>query len=121
LLENIHICIVDDSECVREAIKVFIQSLGYAATTFASAHDYLRSGLTRHTSCLISDVDMPEMDGPALQERLIADGHAIPIIFVTATSDEAIRNRVLKAGALGILSKPFHAPSLIAHLNKAIK
>jgi FixJ family two-component response regulator len=94
--------------------------MGYAAETFVSAEEYLRSNRTAATACLISDVQMPGMNGADLQDRLIADGHHIPIIFVTAFPDEGIRARVLKAGAFGFLTKPFSDESLIECLDRAL-
>jgi FixJ family two-component response regulator len=63
---------------------------------------------------------MPGMNGADLQDRLIADGHRTPIIFVTAFPDQGIRARVLKAGAFGFLTKPFSDESLIECLDKAL-
>jgi FixJ family two-component response regulator len=57
--------------------------MGYAAETFASAEEYLQSNRAADTACLISDAQMPGMNGADLQDRLIADGHRMPIIFVT--------------------------------------
>jgi FixJ family two-component response regulator len=63
---------------------------------------------------------MPGMSGIELQERLIADGHRIPVIFMTAFFDENIRRRTLRAGAFGFLNKPFEDESLIRCLDKAL-
>jgi FixJ family two-component response regulator len=115
------IVIVDDDESVREATKFFVMSLGHPVVTFASAEEFLGSGQVLATSCLISDLKMPGMSGVELQKRLIADGHRIPIIFVTAYFDEEVRSRALRAGALDFLSKPFKDQALIERLNKALQ
>ena len=94
--------------------------MGYAAETFTSAEEYLRSNRAPATACLISDVQMPGMNGADLQDRLIADGHRTPIVFVTAFHDEGIRARVMKAGACGFLTKPFRDDSLIECLDRAL-
>ena len=94
--------------------------MGYAAETFASAEEYLRSNRAADTACLISDIQMPGMNGADLQDRLIADGYRMPIVFVTAFPDERIRARVLRAGACGFLTKPFSDESLIGCLDKAL-
>jgi FixJ family two-component response regulator len=114
------ISIVDDDGFVRESTRGLIRSMGYVAETFASAEEYLRSNRTADTTCLISDIQMPGMNGADLQDRLIADGHHTPIIFVTAFPDEGIRARVLKAGAYGFLTKPFSDESLIECLDRAL-
>jgi FixJ family two-component response regulator len=115
------ISIVDDHESVRESIKLLVRSLGYNAATFCSAEEFLGSGHAKVTACLITDVQMPGLSGVELQARLISDGHCMPVIFVTAFPDERLRARVLKAGAIGYLSKPFSEVSLIEHLNTALQ
>ena len=114
------ISIVDDDESVREATKILVRSLGYAAEAFSSAEEYLRSGSVDESSCLITDLRMPGMSGAELQDQLIADGNRTPVIFITASSDEQIRTRVMDAGAIGFLRKPFDEQSLIDCLNKAL-
>lgn len=121
LAETPMIAIVDDDISVRDATKHLIRSLGYGALTFASAEEYLRSDCIGVTSCLITDLRMPGMDGIELQERLIAHGYRIPIIFMSAFFNEGIRSRTLKAGALGFLIKPFEDACLISCLDKALK
>jgi len=115
------ISIVDDDDSVREATKHLVRSLGYDAATFASAEEYLRSDRVQDTSCLITDVMMPGMSGVELQFRLIADDRRTPVIFVTGFPQEWIRARVLAAGAVGFLSKPFHDQCLIDCLDRALK
>jgi FixJ family two-component response regulator len=120
-LAKVHmISIVDDDESIREATKALIESLGYTAAAFASAEEFLQSDHIHDTSCLISDVQMPGMNGVELQERLIADGRGIPIIFITAFPRESVRVRALKSGAFGFLSKPFRDGCLIKCLDKAL-
>jgi len=121
LLKAPVISIIDDDESVREATKGLIRSLGYNAATFASAEEYLRSGCVSDSACLITDLHMPGMSGADLQDRLIADGRRIPMIFMTAYSEEKVRVRVLDAGAFGFLRKPFDDEHLIECLDKALK
>ena len=114
------ISIVDDDESVRDATKGLVRSLGYVAATFASGEEFLNSDRVNDTSCLISDVQMPGLDGLELQSRLTAMGRRIPIIFVTAFPREQVRARALKAGAAGFLSKPYSDESLIVCLDRAL-
>jgi FixJ family two-component response regulator len=114
------ISIVDDDESVRDAAKSLIRSLGYNAATFSCAEEFLESGRVKGTACLITDVQMPGLSGPELQDRLIADGYRTPVIFVTAYPEDTLRGRVLKAGAIGYLSKPFNDELLIECLDKAL-
>ena len=114
------IAIVDDNESFRHAIASFIRSLGYAVLQFASAEAFLKSNRLYDTDCLISDVQMPGMNGIELQGKLIAEGHHFPIIFVTAFPEMKARAQALVSGAIGFLAKAFSDEILITRLNKAL-
>ena len=113
------ISIVDDDEFVRASTKALVRSLGHAARTFSSVEEFLCSNLN-DTSCLILDVQLKGLSGIQLQERLIGEGRRTPIIFITAVLDEQIRNKVLEAGAIDILSKPFSGERLASCLVSAL-
>jgi FixJ family two-component response regulator len=121
LQETPVISIVDDDESIRTATASLAQALGFRAYAFASAQEFLRSSHMSETSCLISDIQMPHMSGIDLQNLLIARGNRMPIIFITAYPDEKICARVLDAGAVCFLSKPFDAQTLITCLHEAVK
>ena len=114
------ISIVDDDDSVREATKALVRSLGHGALTFASAEEFLSSDKVDDTCCLITDLKMTGLSCTDLQKRLIAEGRRVPVIFITAFPDERTRNRVLDAGAIGFLSKPFSDESLIHCLDTAL-
>jgi FixJ family two-component response regulator len=115
------ISIVDDDESVRAAASGFVRSMGFMAHTFASAEEYLRSEHAEKTSCLIADVEMPGINGIELQRLIHAQGRRTPIIFITAYPEERIRVRVMQAGAIGFLSKPFDGETLIEYLDVALQ
>ena len=106
LTEKPLIAIVDDDDVFRGALETLVRSLGWDARTFASAESYLRSSLINRTSCLIADVQMPNVDGLELCERLSALGFDIPVVFITAYPDGALKLRALNAGAVCFLHKP---------------
>lgn len=115
------ISIVDDDESVREATKGLVRSLGFNASAFASAEEFLRSDRLNDTACLITDIQMQGMSGVELQGQLLAQGNHMPIIFMTAFAEEGVRTRVLSAGAIGFLSKPINEEYLINYLDVALK
>ena len=115
------ISIVDDDESVRVATKELIDSLGYSASTFCSAEEFLESKQIDETICLITDLNMPGLNGIELQNRLIADGHSIPIIFITAYPEERLRQRAMQAGAICFIAKPYNDEHLIGCLDRALK
>jgi FixJ family two-component response regulator len=113
------ISVIDDDVAVRHSTTVLLRSLGYVATAFASVEEFLSSN-HEETSCVITDVRMPGMDGFDLQARLKAGGHRIPIIFITAFPEDRIRQRALANGAHGFLTKPYREQSLIDCLEAAL-
>src|SRR5262249_10498919 len=105
---------------MRNAARRLVKSLGFNANTFASAEEFLESDSLRDASCVITDMQMPGLSGAELQGELIAQGVATPIIFVTAFPEDGLRKRVLAAGAVGFLSKPFDEERLIGCLKTAL-
>jgi len=114
------IAIVDDDESVRCAVYGVLKSAGYEAQSFASAREFLRSGLQRTAACLISDVRMPDMSGLELQARLAEEGCRMPIIFITAYGDSRMRSQAMKAGAVVFLGKPFDDKVLLDSVRAAL-
>ena len=106
------IAIVDDDACVRSGLKDFVLSLGYEARTFESAEQFVESGSIADTTCLITDLQMPGLNGLGLQALLRRNGHRIPTIFITAHESEISRTRAIEGGAVGFLSKPLNGSSL---------
>ena len=120
-MSSASIAIVDDDEAVRKAMKTLLLSLGYNASTFGSAEEFIDSEQVDDTSFLITDLHMPGLSGLDLQDRLIAKGHRIPIIFITGFPDYTARARAMRAGALAFLTKPINQHDLIDHLETALK
>jgi FixJ family two-component response regulator len=115
------IAIVDDDESVRDSLRALLRSAGYTVTTFESAEVFLEAGLAMGTACVILDVRMPGMDGPQLQTRLRNEHSRIPIIFITAHDDGPVRERVLRAGAVDVLNKPFAPTALLSSVQLALR
>ena len=115
------VSVVDDDESVRESLPHLLRKFGFAAEAFASAEEFLASEFVGQTRCLILDIAMPGMSGPALQMELSRRQQAIPIVFITAHGDETVRPRVLEAGAVECLFKPFSATALRAAVDTALR
>ena len=115
------VSVVDDDESVRESLPDLLREFGYAARTFSSAEEFLGSDCVDQTRCLMLDIGMPGMTGPDLQRELKLRGQQIPIVFITAHKDEAIRTRVLEEGAVECLFKPFSDTAVLEALNAALQ
>ncbi|WP_331254804.1 response regulator transcription factor [Methylobacterium currus] len=115
------IAIVDDDEGVRTSMASLVRSFGYHARTYASGADFLGDALDQEPAVMISDIRMPGMNGDELQARLLASGRRFPIIFLTAYSTDAVRQRVLDAGAVCLLCKPADGETIIRCLEAAIE
>ena len=114
------ISIVDDDESFRRATTNFVRSLGYTAATFASAEEFLQADAAGRSDCLITDLQMPGMTGLELQTRLTAEGHRLPIIFISAFPEMKARAQALAAGAAAFLDKPISDDKLITCLSRAL-
>ena len=115
------ISVVDDDESVRESLPDLLREFGFAAQAFSSAEEFLASDCVGRTRCLVLDIGMPGMTGPDLQQELARRRREIPVIFVTAHADEAVRPRLLARGAVECLFKPFSEAALLAALNTALR
>jgi FixJ family two-component response regulator len=115
------IAVVDDDESVRESLPDLLREFGYEAEAFSSAEDFLASDRLIQTKCLILDIAMPGMSGLDLQEELIRRQHRIPLVFITAHGDEAMRVRLRERGAIECLLKPFSDTALLQALNTAFQ
>jgi FixJ family two-component response regulator len=120
IAEDTLVSIVDDDALVGETIGAIVESLGHKAAVFNSARHFLQSEAMTKTSCLITDLEMPGLNGLELQNELQARGYRTPVIVVSGYSEEEVRARALTAGAVGFLKKPLDAEALIECLKAAI-
>jgi len=120
-MKNAHVvAIVDDDESFRVAFANLIRSLGHSVAAFGSAEEFLRWEHLHDAACLISDVQMPGMNGIELQSHLLARGHRVPIIFVAAASEPKTRSQALASGAVGFFKKPCNEEKLISCLERVL-
>jgi FixJ family two-component response regulator len=120
-IEHSLVAVVDDDESVRESLPDLLREFRFAARAFSSGEEFLASDSIGEAKCLILDIAMPGMTGLDLQQELNRRGQQIPIIFITAQRDEAIRARALEQGAVECLFKPFSDTTLLEALNRAIR
>jgi FixJ family two-component response regulator len=112
--------VVDDDVSVRESLELLIRSAGWEPELFASAQEFLARPRTFAPSCLILDVNLPDLNGLELQKRIAADRVEMPIIFITGYGDVPMTVKAMKAGAVEFLTKPFGDDVVLSAIRNAI-
>jgi len=112
--------LVDDVESVRKSIAAVLETADMRVRGYASAVDFLADFNPGTTGCLIVDHHMPGMTGLELLNHLKAGPAAPPTIVISAHGNQALRNRILAAGAVAMLDKPVDAGELIAVVERAL-
>jgi FixJ family two-component response regulator len=120
--ENSHcvVGIVEDDRAVRDALCNLLASVGLDVAAFGSAEELIESTQSTKLDCLILDVALPGMSGPELQRRLVEDKNIVPVIFITANSDQGLRQRALEHGAAGFFYKPIQSDALLEVLRATL-
>lgn len=114
--------IIDDDHAMVESLSWIIESVGLKVKTFVRPQDFLDEYDPQQHGCLLLDVRMPGMSGPELQTKLNDQGLPIlPIIFISGHGDVPLAVRVMKAGAIDFLTKPFNDQVLLESINKALR
>jgi FixJ family two-component response regulator len=116
---NFSISIVDDDESMRESLESLLKSMGFPVSLFPSAEEFLDRRAADRTNCLILDVRLGGMSGPELQRELAVVRPSLPVIFITGHGTEALRRKVMAAGAVECLFKPFSEEKLLAAVEAA--
>jgi FixJ family two-component response regulator len=114
------VAVVDDDLLIRQATATLLSALGYYTELFASSEAFLDAATRSEASCLVVDIQLGDVSGVELGRQLTANGFTFPIIFMTASDDETIRNGAMQLGCVAYLRKPFPAYELIDAIVKAI-
>lgn len=115
------IAIVDDDPSVQRGLQRLIRSVGWKATTFASAQEFLARSRTESPNCVLLDLQMPGLSGLDLQKRMAEVGLEIPIVFLTGHGDIPASVRAMKAGAVQFLTKPVDEQELLQAIQEAVE
>jgi FixJ family two-component response regulator len=115
------VSVVDDDESLRRSVGNLLTSVGFRVETFVSAQAFLQSPHRGNTGCVVLDLRMPGMSGLDLLMHLAATGSRIPVIILTAHSDDEACRRALQAGAVAFLGKPFQGEALLGAVRRALE
>jgi FixJ family two-component response regulator len=113
--------VVDDDISVRESLESLIRFAGWRPQVFASAQEFLSAPRVPAPSCLVLDVELPDLNGLDLQKRIATDRVDMPIIFITGHGDVPMTVRAMKAGAVEFLTKPYGDEVLLSAIRQAIE
>jgi FixJ family two-component response regulator len=115
MVENLPwtIAVVEDDPSTRRSIERLLNVCGFSTKGYSSAEDFLTRHDASKIDCLLLDVDLGGMTGIALQRQLQATGSKLPVIFITALEDDALKAEAIQAGCIAYLQKPFPAALLI--------
>ena len=115
------VAIVDDDPSFREGVSSLIRAAGWKVETFASAAEFLARPDVDTPSCLLLDLQLPDLNGLDLQKRLAEGNLDIPIVFVTGHGNIPASVRAIKAGAVEFLTKPFDKQQLFRAIAEAME
>lgn len=113
--------IVDDDPAIRLGMEALMQSIGLKFEIYHSADDFLEHYSQDKWGCLVLDIRMPGMGGLELQQQLIENDSALPIIFITGHGDIPMAVEAMRNGAVDFIQKPFRDQELLDRIDEALK
>jgi len=113
------IYIVDDDPSVCCALKFLVSTYGFAVRTFSSAEEFFSAVPNGAPGCLIMDIHMSGLNGWDAQQRLIEKGSNRPVVIITADQEDGLKERALRAGAVGFFQKPIDKQELVHLIHQA--
>ena len=115
-----HIYVIDDDDSVRLSLTRMLNEIGYTAEQYPSGKRFLAESVPISPSVIILDMQMPDMTGIELQQKLLELNRKTPIIFISGQSHPHQIISALKRGAVDFLIKPFNMDELLIAINNAI-
>jgi FixJ family two-component response regulator len=114
------VAVVDDDRSIRVALSSLLRSMDYEVRLFDGAQALLREDALSEIDCIITDVQMPGMNGLDMLEALAVRSLEIPAIVITAFPEPAVRQRAGRLGAKAFYSKPFDAADILKQVEEAV-
>ena len=111
------VLVVDDNESIREVLAIVLSGSGYRCESAKNGVEAMQRVRQARFDAVVTDLEMPEMDGIALTRELRQHFSSLPVMVMTGYSDDDHRETAFRAGAREFLSKPFDIPDLIKKLH----
>ncbi len=115
------VVVVDDDDAIRKSLKALLESAELSVTVYDSGRNFLNAYDRHSVACMLLDIKLPDMDGLALQKKLISEGIDFPIIIMTGYGDVPMAVKAMKAGAVDFIEKPFDREALLESVRNALK
>ena len=115
------VAVVDDEASVRRALTRLLQSADLRVLAYASATEFLGTGLSSAPDCAILDIHLGGMSGLELLSRLRELGHDLPVLIITAHDDAQAREAAARGGCVAYLRKPLDPKALLDEVAAAMK
>jgi FixJ family two-component response regulator len=112
------VLVVDDDPGTLRGVKRLLREHGYDSVLFSSAESIERHDDFEHALCIVLDINLNHESGIEVRHRLKAAGIALPVIYITANDNHAVRMAAIESGCIAYLIKPFSANSLIEPIRK---
>jgi FixJ family two-component response regulator len=111
--------VVDDDPGTLRGLKRLLREHGYDSLLFQSAEAFRNHGDFDQALCIVLDINLNDVSGIEVRDRLKADGISVPVIYITGNDNDAVRMAAMESGCIAFLTKPFSAKSLIDPIQKA--
>jgi two-component system response regulator FixJ len=112
--------VIDDDEAVRDSLAIMLETRGFDVTTYATAQAFLSQAERGLAGCVITDIQMPEMNGLQLLRAFNALNMHIPVLVVTARASRTLAQEALAQGARAVIEKPFAPEFLVEAVQAAL-
>lgn len=114
------VLVVDDDPSVLRSLNRLISASGFHVKTYCKPSELLASETPRSNSCMVVDIDLPEMNGIEMCETLKRSGRGLPTILITGRTDARTRSLAARSDAVAVLYKPFDEEPLLEAIGRAI-
>jgi FixJ family two-component response regulator len=118
--DSIIIYVVDDDEAVLLSVQAMLKQHGYLCHCYVSAEEFLRDAPRDCPGCIITDLQMPEVSGVELQQRLIEEQSPLSVVVVTGVADVPTTVALMEKGAVTLLEKPYDHDDLVRAVERGL-
>jgi FixJ family two-component response regulator len=119
--ESNSIYVVDDDEAVLMSVQAMLSQHGYHCQCYLTAGEFLRNAPADRPGCVITDLQMPEISGVELQQRLVADDSPLAVVVVTGVADVPTTVSLMERGAVTLLEKPYNHDDLVRAVERGLE